>query len=260
MTIESQLIIILLSAGSRIRIELPSFWQHIDMPALILFLLIIAIFSIILLIFSKPLTDDQILKLSQKRRNRRIQHYFSSSIGYSPSKHFKSTLEPDGKLYQVDLDMSGGPSFVANLLKYKKHEWSVIAFVGNEKAKYFWANKGPDRSQVYLVSMNFVLRTAKENDCDVIMAFHNHPAHDPQHYSYRRPSSPDLENAERRSQVLNTGGISYLAYICERGTPYRYCLKPSENLYPLTIFCEETRIENAKGRITHVKLHFELYL
>jgi len=124
--------------------------------------------------------------------------------------------------------------------------------------KCLWANKGPDRSQVNLLPIDFIIKIAMKNDCDVVMAFHNHPAHDPQHYSYREPSSRDLQSAERIYQILNATNISYLDYVCERGRPYRYYLKPSETLYPLPTIREEVRTENAQGRVAHIKLHFEL--
>jgi hypothetical protein len=226
-----------------------------------LLILVTAILAIMLFSFSKPLKEEQIPKLALKRRNRKILLYFSPSVfGYSPTKDFKSGLKPDGRLYQIELDMPHVPSFVASLLKYKKHEWSVIAFIRNRKAEYLWTNKGPDRTQVQLVSINSVLRTANENGCDVIMAFHNHPAHDPQHYSYRKPSSLDLEAAEKFSHILNAASISYLDHVCERGTAHRYCLKPSQTLYPLTTILSEVRTENSQGRMAHIKLHFELYL
>lgn len=211
--------------------------------------------------FSKPLTEDQVSRLSEKRRNRKINQYFSNSVfGYAPSPSFKSGLKPDGRLYQIDLELSEVPLYVANLLKYKKHEWSVIVFVGNRNARYLWANKGPDRSQVNVVSFEFILRTARNCGCDVIMAFHNHPASDPHHYSYRRPSSTDLQSAERYSQILNSAKISYLDHVCERGAAYRYCLSPSETLHPLQAIHEDAMTENAQGRLTRIKMHFELYL
>jgi len=92
------------------------------------------------------------------------------------------------------------------------------------------------------------------------MAFHNHPAHDPQHYSYREPSNSDLDNAEKLSQVFTAANISHLDYVCERGTAYRYYLTPSPTLHPLAEILSEVRTENSQGRIAHIKLHFELYL
>lgn len=233
--------------------------MEILIPLLILFTTILAI---MLFLMSKPLTEEQIPKLAQKRRNRRILLYFSPSgfSYFSPTMEFKSGLKPDGKLYQFDLEMPHVPSFVARLLKYKKHEWAVIAFLRDRRAVYLWANKGPDRTQVQLVSVNSIFNTANRSGCDVIMVFHNHPAHDPQHYSYRSPSNQDLKAAEKFSQVLNTANISYLDYVCERGTAHRYFLNPSPTLYPLTTILGEVRTENSQGRITHMKLHFELYL
>lgn len=229
--------------------------------SILLLILITSVLAAILFLFSRPLTEEQIPKLALKRRNKRILLYFSpSASGYSPTKDFKSGLKPDGKLYHFDLDMPHVPSFVASLLKYKKHEWSVIAFIKNRKAEYLWAHKGPDRSHVQLVSLTSIFSTAKKNSFDVIMAFHNHPAHDPQHHSYRSPSPPDLEAAEKFSYVLNAADISYLDHVCERGTSYRYCLKPSPTLHPLETVQGEVKTQNSQGRIAHIKLHFELYL
>jgi hypothetical protein len=226
-----------------------------------LLILVIAILGVMVFFLSRPLTEEQVPELAQKRRNKKILLHFSPSpFSYSPAQDFKSGLKPDGKLYQVDLDTEQVPSFVANLLKYKKHEWSVMVFLRDQKAEHLWANKGPDRSQVHVVSINSILNTAKRNRCDAIMAFHNHPAHDPQRYSYRNPSDLDLEASEKFSQILNTANISYIDHVCERGTAHRYCLNPSPTLYPLTPILEEVRAENSQGRMTHIKLHFELYL
>jgi hypothetical protein len=231
-------------------------------PLIVVLILITAIVAIVLASFSRPLAEEQIPELAQKRRKRKILLHFSpSSFSYfSPTTEFKSGLKPDGKLYQFDLEMPHVPSYVAELLKYKKHEWSVIVFLKDQKAEHLWANKGPDRTRVSSVSVNSILNTAKGSKCDTIMAFHNHPAHDPQHYSYRNPSDLDLEAAEKFSQILNTANISYLDHVCERGKAYRYCLNPSPTLYPLATILDEVKVENSQGRITHIRLHFELYL
>jgi hypothetical protein len=232
------------------------------MTGLIPLLLLAFVFLFILFYrLSKPLKDEQILRLAHKRRQKKISQYFASSSWIIvPPLHFKKSLKPDGKLYELNLNLPDVPSFVANLLKYKKHEWSVIAFIADRKMQYLWTNKGPDRSQVNLVSINFIIETAKKSNCDVIMAFHNHPAHDPQYYSYRNPSNMDLQSAQKYAEILNSANISYLDHICERGTAYRYFLKPSENLYPLQEILNNLGIENLQGKMTHMKLHLELYL
>lgn len=231
-------------------------------PMISFLLVIVAIVAIVLVSFSRPLSEEQIPELAQKRRDKRILLHFSpSSFSYfSPTMDFKSGLKPDGKLYQFDLEMPHVPSFVAQLLKYKKHEWAVIVFLKDQKAEYLWANKGPDRTRVPLISIHSILNTAERIRCDTIMAFHNHPAHDPQHYSYRNPSDLDLETAGKFSRMLNTANISYLDHVCERGRAHRYCLDPSPTLYPLTAILDEVKTENSQGRVAHIKLHFELYI
>lgn len=85
------------------------------------------------------MTEEQINKLSQKRRSKEIGQYFSAnSYGPLPTPILKKNMDSDGALIPIDLDLHGTPFFVANLLKYKKHEWSVIAFIGNQRVKYLW--------------------------------------------------------------------------------------------------------------------------
>jgi len=132
-------------------------------PLISLLILITAIVAIVLVSFSRPLTEEQIPKLAQKRRKRRILLYFSpNSFSYfSLTMEFKSGLKPDGKLYQFDLEMPHVPSFVAELLKYKKHEWPVMVLLRDRKSECLWANKGPDRTRVHLVSINSILKNSQ---------------------------------------------------------------------------------------------------
>jgi len=226
---------------------------------IVLLLLALIFFFTVFYYLSKPLSQDQILGLSQKRRQKRIKKYFASSYqSCRPSDAFKKSLKPDGKFYSVDLDLPDIPCFVSSLLKYKKHEWSVITFIEERRMKYLWANKGPDRTKVTLLSINSIVETAKKHNCDTIMAFHNHPAHDPNHYSYRKPSDNDLYASQEYSKILNSLNVSYLDHVCERGTAYRFSLKPSETLHPFKENLNFTEKENLQGRMAHVKLHLEL--
>lgn len=216
---------------------------------------------VVLYRLSQPLNNNQTQKIAQKRRRRKLEYYFSyNSSGSLPSESLKIGLSPSGQLYQINVSLRDSPSFVANLLKGKKHEWSVIVFGQHQTMTLLWANKGMNNRQVTVLATNRVLDIAIKNRCDIILAFHNHPASDPQHYSYSRPSQTDLKSSQELSQSLYFANISYADYVCERGLPHRYYVTPSETLYSITEIASQVQTENSKGRINRLRLFFELML
>ncbi|MCX5634319.1 MAG: hypothetical protein NTW55_00550 [Planctomycetota bacterium] len=77
----------------------------------------------------RPLTDYQVRSLCTKRRKKNIEAYFhADNAEQSVNPDFKKSLNPRGVFYQVDLPLCSAASIVAGLLKYKKHEWIVVAF------------------------------------------------------------------------------------------------------------------------------------
>jgi len=223
---------------------------------------ILLIATVLLFLLSKPLSERQVQQLARKRRRRMIERYFRPSrFAYYPYPRFKSKLKPDGHFYPLSLDVEQVPSYVANLLKYKKHEWAALVFLKDRVAKLMWANKGVDRTQVSTLLPEYLMvRMAIENDCNVIMDFHNHPASQPHVYRYNRPSEKDRRLADTLSGVLATRGISCAMYVCERGRAYRYHRSVSTLLFPLESVQEEVASLNGTSAWQNIRLHLELFL
>lgn len=57
-------------------------------------------------------------------------------------------MNPNGTFYRISENLFGFPSTATALLKYKKHEWIIIAFEKDKRAELIWLNKGFDRSGV----------------------------------------------------------------------------------------------------------------
>ena len=89
------------------------------------YLLIIILFYVFTHL--RPLTDDEIFKLAQKRRNKTIRNYFLfDNREYNVNKEFKN-MRADGRFYKIEERLFEF-LLAAGLLKYKKHEWIIIAF------------------------------------------------------------------------------------------------------------------------------------
>ena len=109
-------------------------------------LLTIGLFLVVFIVSHlRPLRENEINVLSEKRRNKGIIKYFSFDIQeYSVNKNFKKSMNPNGKFYQISEDLYTFPSLSAGLLKYKKHEWIIISFEKDRKISLIWLNKGFD--------------------------------------------------------------------------------------------------------------------
>lgn len=224
--------------------------------------LVLVVLAVMVLVWGKPLRENEVAHLANKRRMRQILKYFSFPhlLSYADSK-FKSTLKPDGALYPADIEVRLLPSYVGSLLKYKKHEWIVIAFVRERKCIRLWANKGVDRNGVAVaLPVEHFGKIAKANGCEILMVFHNHPASRPDLFRYDLPSSQDVQSADSYATVLNAQGISSAEYVCERGHAYRYALHPAQNLFPEEDFRARILLQNGWGIIYNILLHLELFL
>ena len=86
-------------------------------------------------------------------------------------------MNPNGKLYRINEPLFVFPSIAAALLKYKKHEWIVIAFEKEKKISSAWLNKGFDRSGVspYLSVQDIADAEIKTADCVVFITINPTP-------------------------------------------------------------------------------------
>jgi len=208
----------------------------------------------------RDLTDSEMKKLSQKRRGKYIKENYNFRLVNSfPDKKFKSSMDSKGKMYRANISLKDFPSYAANLLKWKKHEWVLLALVQDKQVKFFFANKGLDNSSVsYNCNIYNLLKICKDNGCQTIMRFHNHPNSDPQHYTCLLPSNQDKISAKSISEIAIVEGINWLDFVCERGSFSSFYREFSKTFFPQTSKIRYIKEENGKSKTLNYKLQHEL--
>jgi len=231
--------------------------------------LIIIIVSIIALtgfvfVFThlRPLDEDEVKQLATKRRDGRIRGYFSYELAeFNIDKGFKKRMNPNGAFYKINEDLFEFPSIASALLKYKKHEWIIIAFEVQRTINSIWLNKGFDRSEVSPhLSARDMVNIAKRENYTSILIFHNHPNSNPRNYDCRNPSSTDLESANEFTRVFNAHGVNLVEFICERGIHHEYLLSPANSFLPLSDFAMAVDDINGLSKLKNLSLHIERIL
>jgi hypothetical protein len=215
---------------------------------------------IFLLTHLRPLNTEEIEHLGNKRRGRQIRNYFSfNNLTSEINDEFKKKMNPNGALYHSeDISLFDFPSKASALLKYKKHEWIIIAFEKHEIIKLLWLNKGSDRSGVYAnLSKEMIVDIAKKDNYISVLIFHNHPNSNPQYYDCSSPSNQDLESADEYAQLFNKQGINLIEFICERGRHYEYYISPSSIFLPLVGFVTDIEKSNAVSKLKNLALHVD---
>jgi hypothetical protein len=220
---------------------------------------VVAGIMLFIVLHLRPLADHEIKALGIKRRKRNIEAYYHlDNVERNVNPEFKKSLNPRGVLYRVDLPLHSAASTVAGLLKYKKHEWIVVAFEKGKQVGHLWVNKGHNNSSasIYL-PLDEVLNTARRNGYSSVLMFHNHPNSNPSRYNCTQASKTDLVTASQWASTLNPGGVSLAEYVCERGRHYRYFLSPSESFLPLAGFVGAINKANGYSKFGNLKLHME---
>lgn len=226
-------------------------------------LALISIVGIIVLIFIlthlRPLTEDEVRHLGTKKRRKQIRQYFSfDKREFTVNKEFKKRMKPTGRFYQISDSLYKFPAIAAALLKYKKHEWIIVAFERNKEIFLIWLNKGLNRSRVssYLSAGNMA-KVADEKEATSVLTFHNHPNPDPNYLDCTKPSAQDIETANGRFSVLSERGVNLVSFVCERGRHFEYFLSPADSFLPLPQFIEEINEVNGRSKLKNLSLHFE---
>lgn len=225
----------------------------------ILFSMFILIGLIFVFTHLRPLTENEVKHLGTKRRGKHIRVYFSfNTREFNVDKEFKKRMNPNGKFYRIDEDLVDFPSTAAALLKYKKHEWIIIAFEKQKKVVSIWLNKGFDRSGVspYL-SVDNIAGIANQENCKSVLIFHNHPNTNPDYYDCSHPSSQDMNSANEFAQVLNGHGVNLVEFVCERGMHYEYFLSPVGSFLPLSEFIGTINRISGSSKLKNLSLHIE---
>lgn len=208
------------------------------MAIIFLLCIIILVWLLIELFFwlshRKPLTELEITKLMKKRRNKYIKKHFTlRETNTFPNKDFKSSMKPTGKMYYSNIDSLSFPSYVANLLKWKKHVWVVVGCLKDNVVKCFYLNKGNDNMSVSLnIDIYELIEFCKINGYQTIMRFHNHPNNNPNRYYHIVPCKQDEKSANHFSNITLSAGINWLDYVCERGHVLEYFAAFSDSFYP----------------------------
>jgi len=188
-----------------------------------------------------PLDEHEVLRLAEKRRRQRALRSFEfSKARFVADPAQKKSMRGNGEFVPCDLEWRELPANIAALLKYKKHEWIVVAFVSSKKARALWWNKGPNGSQVGLFLDNqSLVRCIERLKPDTLAIFHNHPNPDPSRWRLDAPSDVDLESANACFQLTNELRVSVLEFICERGRCYMYFAGFAEDVVPLKPIVDE---------------------
>src|SRR5436190_20162780 len=100
--------------------------------AIVLIVLVLA--AIDVLRNRHPLTPEEIRRLATKRRRTRQIREFAFCVQPRPANPAeKKAMDSTGEFVTCDVDYFEMPSRVAGLLKYKKHEWIVVAFIARNR-------------------------------------------------------------------------------------------------------------------------------
>lgn len=232
---------------------------------IILPFILFALFTIIVIFIIthfRALNDDEVNNLALKRRNKDIQAYYSfCNYEIQVDKEFKKSMKPDGKFYKINESLRNFPSIAAALLKYKKHEWIILAFEKDQIIDLVWVNKGLDNASA---AMSFPLQDianfASDHNYISILMFHNHPNDDPRRYTYASPSDADISLAKNFSYRLDWKSINHLAFVCESGMYYKYFMSIADSFYPIKEYLKTINDENGSSIAKNLSLHIERLL
>jgi len=209
----------------------------------------------------EPLNENELLQLSKKRTREYIKKYYQfNKVTVTVNKQFKASLNPEGKWYTTEMELSLFPSYIAALLKGKKHEWVVLAIEKDGVVCGFYANKGRDKSSVsFNCSLTEVMRKCELQDCSTILRFHNHPNGNPNHETHLLPSKQDKMSAKSCAErVIHS--YNWLDFVCERGNFIKYFEQYSPAFSPKAAQIEQIRLENNISKFRNYVLHRELGL
>ena len=230
-------------------------WFLVGLLALIALLWAIDLFQ-----HRHPLEKDELMRLAQKRRrNKALQEYNFSTVQIKADPADKKAMDSEGEFVSCDLDYHNAPARIAGLLKYKKHEWIVIAFITRRRVHQMWWNKGPDGTRVWSFLRDHSLRaTIVALKPYTIVILHNHPNPNPSRYRMNIPSEADLRSAGFYSGEFDKLGDSLLEFICERGTPHIYYAAFVDAVIPIQPIVAEIEEVNGTGLFANYWLRKEL--
>ncbi|MBO5210659.1 MAG: hypothetical protein J6B80_01865 [Clostridia bacterium] len=229
-------------------------------------LLIIICFLVLLIAYEfnfwkthqRPLTSEEILKLSKIRQIKYINKFFHFSrqqFNINPS--FRSHLDQSGRWDKISLPVSATASFLTALLKYKRHEWWVMVLADEYTAKLIWANKGLNNESCYFKGdYETLLNLAKKYNCNTIISMHNHPHTSDRYWNLLHPSETDLKTAKKLKSLFKNEKMNLIESLCSQGDFIVYDYMFSSP-FPNTSI-KEISAENNISENNNYKLHCEI--
>lgn len=210
--------------------------------------------------YRQPLTDEEIIQLSEARRNKGINEEFAfthSIVTANPA--FRSSLNVEGRWDRINEDLIDMPSLLADVLRYKRHEWYIWCLADNRTCKLIWANKGDDNSSCYYKgNILELVSLAASAECSTVLCMHNHPHTQERWWDLLEPSDTDLESFERMSTLFEASGLKYIDALCSQGKFRIYGYSIPDDYWPDGSRIEDVVAENSISEDGNRKLHIEL--
>lgn len=207
-----------------------------------------------------PLNDKEIKELAEARRILYINQIFQFTHNVvGVNKEYRGSLDRDGRWDQVDVELHKLPSLIAQLLKYKRHEWFIWCLADDNKAKLIWANKGDDNESCYSkITIQYVIRMAISEHCNTIICMHNHPHTKERYWNLLSPSKTDTDTFEYAKNYFNAAGINIIDALCSQGSFVVYAYSFSPKYYPKGSDIQTIIMANDISKKQNYKLHKEL--
>lgn len=222
-------------------------------------ILLLACLLLFVTLHLRPLSGSEVAELATIRRAKQIDAYFTFHyFPYAANPEFKKAMNASGAFYKVNHLLGQFPSLAGKLLKYKKHEWVIVAFEKNREVMLMWLNKGPNRQCVGLtIPSRQLVELAQKEEAATVIWFHNHPNSNPSRYSCHRPSTQDLTSARSTACDLNAAGVTLLEFVCERGHSYEYFRSVADNFIPVESIRRDVEKANGIHWSTNLSMHLE---
>lgn len=229
--------------------------------ALIAYIILRLIINILFwLTHRRPLSEDEVTKLANARKCRYINENFRfSSNGFTINPKYRESLTKEGRWDRVSINYPAIATAVAELLRYKRHEWFIWVLTNEKESKYLWANKGDDNKSCYSkANIIQALLLAESNECNTIMMFHNHPHTKERYWNLLSPSETDLNTCNHFKQIFNEMGYNFIDGLVSQGKYIIYGYEFSDKFHPAGSKIEDINQENNVSKKKNYKLHKEL--
>ena len=230
---------------------------------IVFFLISILIYLIYEFIFWKthqrPLSKEEVFKLSNIRKVRYINEHFKFSRNtYNINPNYRSCLNKSGRWDNISIPNHNILSFLTALLKYKRHEWWVYLLADDNTGRLVWANKGPNNESCYFTgNILTVLNLAKKHNCHTVIHIHNHPHTLERYWNLLSPSDTDLETSKKLKDFCNSHNLNFINAVCSQGSflIYDYCF---DSFFPKGSSQSEIFSENNLSPRNNYILHKEI--